>query len=486
VPFIDNDRIVVTYSGTGLLPANEAYTPLFSDLDHARIAPGGGSADYPDPGSCAGVSFIVNGGAPVATSSVASKCSATLGPAVTDEDAVLVRVPTSFDDGSKLTLTEPVGPVGNGFAGTPDGPATCSGELVSGQVGCGPLQEGTYTLARQRGSVAVNFTVGPDDSNGGFVTIPGGLEAGDVVTLKHQGGTRALTTLHLSTLRLDVNDNGVAGGSCEPRLWLGFLEGVCPANGSIPSNSISGPIEYDDLSGGTTGLAIPVFTFVIPTDSDSVLGNFQAYADTAGNVTTTTLTLHHRNANGTDGALAAGPITIDPVNGGAVSGLAPGRYNATWVLTDTQGDGTTHDTNRTFSELTVQPGGGAGPAGTPGAGGAQGPAGSPGATGPAGPAGPTGATGPKGPRGRPGRDARVTCKVKKAKTGPKVTCTVKFAKKAKGKVHALLTRGTRIYATGRTVHGALRLTAKRRLPPGIYTLTVVGKHHSTRLSVTVR
>jgi hypothetical protein len=481
VPFVDNDRIVVTYSGAAPLPANETYTPFFSDLDHARIAPGGSTADYPSPGDCATVDFLVDASPPTATTNVSGSCTATLG-GVSDENVVAIRVLQPFDDGSKLTLTEPVGPVGNGFAGTPNGPASCSGELVSGQVGCGPLQEGNYTLARQPGGATATFAVGPDDSNGGFATIPGGLEAGDVVTLTHQGGARALTTLHLSTLRLDVNDSGVAGGSCEPRLWLGFLDGVCPANGSIPVNSIPGPLEYDDLSGGTTGLAIPVVTFLVPTDGDSVLGSFQAYVDTVGAVTTRTLTLHHRNANGTNGALAAGPITVDPVNGGAVTGLAPGRYNATWVLTDTQGDGTTHDTNTTISELTVQPGGGAGPAGTPGAGGAGGPAGG---QGPAGPAGPTGATGPKGARGRPGRDGRVTCKVKKAKKGLKVTCTVKFAKKAKGKVHALLTRGTRVYATGRTVHGALQLTAKRRLPAGIYTLTVVGKHHSTRLSVQV-
>jgi hypothetical protein len=80
----------------------------------------------------------------------------------------------------------------------------------------------------------------------------------------------------------------------------------------------------------------------------------------------------------------------------------------------------------------------------------------------------------------------VTCKVKKSRKGPKVTCTVKLAKAKKGKLHALLTRGTRVYATGRTVRGVLTLTAKRRLRPGVYTLTLVGKHHSTRLSVTVR
>jgi hypothetical protein len=195
-----------------------------------------------------------------------------------------------------------------------------------------------------------------------------------------------------------------------------------------------------------------------------------------------TLTLFHRNANGSDGAQAAGPITVSAANGGAVDGLAPGRYNAVWRLTDTQGDGTTHDTFTLRTELTVQPGGGqgaTGPAGSPGGQGpvgGQGPAGSPGATGP---------TGARGPRGRPGRDARVTCKVKKTRKGPRVTCTVKFAKKKAGKLHALLTRGTRVYATGKTVHGTLQLTAKRRLPPGIYTLTVVGRHRSTRLSVQV-
>jgi hypothetical protein len=486
VPFSDVDQIAVHYSGA-TTPVDTVYAPFFEALGSARTAASGSSADYNNVGNCTRVNFVVNGGAPVSTTNVSGNCTATFGTPVTDEDAVSVRVLQPYDDGSHLSLTAPVGELGKGF-GTASGLAICDGDLVAGYVGCAPLLSGTYTLTRTRNATApVTATLtstGTADNTP--VSIPGGLQADDVVTLTKQGGTRALSTLHLRRLRLDVTDFGVVSGSCEPRLWLGLLDGVCPQDGTVPFDSLAAPFEFDDLSGGMTTLTIPDFVFTVPTDGDSVLGSFQAYADTNRPVTTMTLTVHHRNANGTNGALAAGPIAIDAANGGAVSGLAPGRYNATWKLTDSQGDGTTHDSHSVFTEFAVQPGGGQGPAGGTGSPGGQGPAGgtgSPGGQGPAGEPGPTGAT---GPQGRPGRDARVTCKVKKAKKGPRVTCTVRLKEAAAGKLHALLTRGTRVYATGRTVRGVLTLTAKRRLRPGVYTLTLVGKHHSTRLSVTVR
>jgi hypothetical protein len=478
VPFTDSDRVAVHYSGGSPLPVDALIAPNFDELQQARVAASGGTADVPILTLCADTTFTVDGGPPVATSTTGGVCEATFGTPVTDEDAVAVRVRRLYDDGSKVTLTAPVGPRGAGFGGTSSGVPTCTGDLVTGEVECGTLPPGNYTLTRSRGPATVPLTVGPDDDNA-TGTIPGGLQAGDAVSLKKQGVTRALTTLHLSTFRVDLSDFGFGGGDCQPRLWL--VIGVCPASGTIPFGTSFGQAELDDLSGGATTITVPQFSFVLPTDGDSVLGSFQAYADTFGPpVTTLTLTLFHRNANGSNGAQAAGPVAIDPASGGAVSGLAPGRYNAVWRLTDTQGDGTTHDSGTVHSELLVQPGGGQGAAG------GQGPAGGTGGAGGLGPQGPAGPTGARGPRGRPGRDARVTCKVKKTNKGPRVSCTVKFAKKAgAGKVHALLTRGTRVYASGRTVRGVLRLAAKRRLRPGVYTLTVVGKHRSTRLSVRV-
>src|SRR5439155_17854237 len=75
-------------------------------------------------------------------------------------------------------------------------------------------------------------------------------------------------------------------------------------------------------------------------------------------------------------------------------------------------------------------------------------AGPPGPTGPGGPTGPKGPKGDPGAQGLPGRDASVTCKVKKSKkTGQvKVTCKVKYAG-----AHALaarLIRHGKTYARG--------------------------------------
>src|SRR4051812_3523610 len=391
VLFLDSDEIVVDYSGAAQLPPGESFTPFFSSLGDASIAPNGANAAYPDPGDCTTVSFIVDGGSPQTTSSSGGNCVVTFGTAVTDENSVAVRVAQPFDDGARLTLTAPVGLLGL------FGPPLCTGDLSTGEVECTHLQESTsYTLTRTRGAATATVALGAGDDSGTAV-IPGGLQAGDVVNLTKQGGTRVLTALHLATLRFDFTDFSQSSGSCEPRQWLGhFLDGVCPANGGVPPDSLSGPYELDDRSGGRTTVTIPVIEFVIPTDGDSVPGSFVAYADTFGPVTSTTLTLFHRNPDGSNGAQVGTPMSIDASNGAAVSGLAPGRYNAEWQSVDTQGDGT-HDTFTVTTEFAVQPGGGPGPAGTNGA---QGPGGGTGAQGPAGATGPKGA---RGPRGRPGR-----------------------------------------------------------------------------------
>ena len=108
-----------------------------------------------------------------------------------------------------------------------------------------------------------------------------------------------------------------------------------------------------------------------------------------------------------------------------------------------------------------------GPQGAPGAPGAQGPQGASGATGPAGAAGPRGArgvTGARGARGPAGPAASVTCRLTGARAR-RVTCTVKLRGRAAG-TRARLVRGKRVYASGTLA----RLSARRALPPGRYTL----------------
>jgi hypothetical protein len=462
------DDLRVQYSrGTApqgtLLSGTQTF--MLGGYPSGTIAASGDAADFESGGDCANRSFIVNG-TPVSTTQVTVDgtpfCEATFNPHVTDEDLILARSTTQTFDGSHLTRTAPMGLVGAGI----DTPS-CTGNLVSGDVGCIGLKPGTFTLTRTRGATSVNFEVTEDI---GGATIPGGLQAGDVVTLSKQGVTRTLTTLHLQTLRADLTDGSVSGGSCQPLLPLfgPSNRGVCPANGALPAGA---PLsEQDDLSGGLTQVtAPPKFGFVAPLDGESIAAPLQAYADTSPPTPTVTLTVFHRTSTGANGTQAAGPIAIDPAGGGSIPSLPAGRYNAVWGLWNSQGDGA-HDTNTHLTQFVVQAGGGA-----------QGPAGPAGGTGAQGPQGPAG---PQGPKGRPGRDAKVTCKVKKKGKTPRVTCTVKFVATS-GKVRARLTRGRRVYATGLVVHGTLRLTIKRKLAAGNYTLTLIGKHGSSRVVVRV-
>jgi DNA-binding beta-propeller fold protein YncE len=112
------------------------------------------------------------------------------------------------------------------------------------------------------------------------------------------------------------------------------------------------------------------------------------------------------------------------------------------------------------------------------------------ATGPPGPTGPAGPQGPAGAQGPPGRDARVTCKLKKAK---KVKCVVTFAAAAGVRMARLSRRGV-TYAEGKPASSGgelvLLFSPAHKLKRGRYTLTVVqhldGQRVVTKSSVRVR
>jgi hypothetical protein len=96
------------------------------------------------------------------------------------------------------------------------------------------------------------------------------------------------------------------------------------------------------------------------------------------------------------------------------------------------------------------------------------------ATGPAGPQGPQGQAGPQGPtgaRGPAGRDAKVTCRIKRIKKKQKVACTVTLVRGSNRPANARLVRRGRTYAEGRLDRrGQLRMRVVRRLTAGRYTL----------------
>lgn len=90
--------------------------------------------------------------------------------------------------------------------------------------------------------------------------------------------------------------------------------------------------------------------------------------------------------------------------------------------------------------------------------------------GPQGPQGAPGAPGAKGPQGPRGREAKVTCKVKKAKGTKRirVTCTTKRAKAARVR---LVQRGRVLSSTVRRSRGG-RVTASFTVRRGSYMVTV--------------
>jgi FG-GAP repeat len=104
-----------------------------------------------------------------------------------------------------------------------------------------------------------------------------------------------------------------------------------------------------------------------------------------------------------------------------------------------------------------------GPAGTDGTDGAPGQKGSNGGPGVDGATGATGPQGPTGRQGRPGRDATITCKPKRSRSGKvRVTCTVRFVSARRASVRVRLVRGRVVYASARRAVGRGRVSLRVR------------------------
>ena len=316
-----------------------------------------------------------------------------------------------------------------------------------------------YMVLHSRGATTLNsHPVNTGDGQASLaVALSDPLAAGDVLTLKLTGasGSRELATTTVGTLRVDLAEDAfLLGGSCTPGRWL-MLSGtvLCPPSGTLDPAEFDNELDQferdvfanevgsvvtleDDRGGGGTALHVPAAQQTVPMDGESVWSSsWQAYANVsdsafgwAGAGTPTQLAYQ----TWVD-PLKDGPWTIVPGNpntsaGATVNGVPPGRYQARWRVTDSHGDTNTH-----YSLFFQQP--------------AQ--------SGPQGPKGDTGAAGPMGavgPQGPPGRDAKVTCTVKKQKKNKvKVTCKVKFASASASRVRAVgvrLARGGRLYAAG--------------------------------------
>jgi hypothetical protein len=115
-----------------------------------------------------------------------------------------------------------------------------------------------------------------------------------------------------------------------------------------------------------------------------------------------------------------------------------------------------------------------------------------GPAGPPGPVGPVGPTGKAGPRGPAGRNAKVTCRVKrkklrKGKIRVKVTCRVRLIGKKKARLAWRLTHRQRTVASGvaRARNGFLMLPLSRitRLHRGRYVLHLAGRRQGAAFVV---
>ncbi len=457
-------------------------------------------------GPCGNVSFLINGTAHPATTRPNGSCSFSPSSALTDQDHVQSAVThpsyTDATNGSSSILTT-VSDVG--LPGLSQGPPTCTGDLVSGQVVCGNLDTGTFSVSRN-GGTPIPLTSSPapySTSYQGSAFLPG-LKSGDVVTLDESGAhptTRHLTTLHMYTLRADVAANGTVSGVCQPNQAFAS-GGLCPSSGQLSQTSYGYPSEVDDLSGGSTILTPPALGDQIPTYDGSIPGGaFTAYADLTG-IGTTSQVLAQTNTvklqivpHGGGAALfnqnaTATSDSVGPYVTANVGALSSGRYYANWVLTDSHGDTVAYS-----DPFAVQPGGTGqqGPAGPQGPSGAQG---STGAQGPAGPQGPSGAqgstgarglagpVGPQGPAGKDGTSSEVKCVVRTTGTGKhrktNEICTAHVLSPGAHLVSVDISRANTHYASGASLTHAgmarFALRSRHQMKHGRYLITIVMTH----------
>jgi hypothetical protein len=498
-PSNSRDLLEVDYSGPGA-PADARYTLVNGDLEElwggfAESATVSGPGDqisiycgtcatstipvhvaYAD-GSSADFSATAPAPGPAGVSATAGGLStATLTPAVGTSD--IVTYAGTFDvadvDGQPTTLALA------SRAALPGqyAPASCNGNLGTGAVSCSGIPTASYDVVRKRSgspdlTVTAALPASPPPFGPGTVEFPN-LHPGDDVVLREHGGSLAITTAHMATMRLDVEQDAssffgtiATGGSCAPGTWVStfFLFGgsLCPANGALPISPFMPMSDFssrDDLSPGGNATTAATFKGTSPLSGENVYGpSVVAYADLQS-ASTAPVALSYAPLGGAQQPAAGNP---NSAVGAQITGLVAGkRYDATWVATNANGDTTTYAT--TFNGQAGPP---AGPAGSTG------------------PAGPTGATGARGPQGLPGpagigvKGVDVTCRLVRTKgkiTGTKCKAVV-VLKSAGARLSLRLKRDSTFYAMGsgtaKKRSASFTLVQRRALKRGRYDMTIV-------------
>ncbi|MBV8219760.1 MAG: hypothetical protein JO325_14955 [Solirubrobacterales bacterium] len=337
---------------------------------------------------------------------------------------------------------------------TPSGFPTCSADLEGQSVTCqGLVPLGNYTVID-----GGTHAAGTADAKG-VLTVPVAVKRGDTVGLSN--GARLVTTLHVANLRADIlgHQTVLSGGSCQPGDYYdpplstaptnasagvptalaggGALTGeICPLTGDATGLPAIQIVQTDEFSQGQTSTEVPDLENTSPLDGEIVYGRFTVLGQSGlpgpnNSVIpdqTSQISVTITRASG------GGPVftaaNVNTVNGTGVPKLPKGSYDATWEVTDVNGD------TRTVTTRFIEQGASA---------------------------------------GRKHPKFVVGCKVERH---GEIRCTITFARSShvRGRVQVRLARGSRIAALG---HAAIKGTV------ATLTMRPLRKHVSGRWTMTV-
>jgi hypothetical protein len=271
-----------------------------------------------------------------------------------------------------VSLGEPdsAGAIGNpNVLFEPSGFPSCTADLQAQTVGCDGLVPGTrYALTRRRGDVVRRASADVD----GAIKVAIRIRGGDRLTLTN-AARRSLTTLHVAHLRVDIvgHQTAIASGQCQPGDYYGprltrlpasasvdqpgagGTGVICPLDGDATGLSSASIQQTDDMSGGQTRTEVPDVNVFSPSSGGTLYGPFIAFGRPSlpgpnGSLlparATVALTVTPAGARRPVLRLANVALT----GGVTVPALAPGVYDASWVLSDSNGD--TRTIRSTFAE----------------------------------------------------------------------------------------------------------------------------------------
>ena len=276
--------------------------------------------------------------------------------------------PTPNGVGGLVNLTVPVGEADavSLFTSpmaffTPSGFPTCSADLEGQSLSCsGLVADGNYTATdggahasgtadgngtspcrwRSRAATRCRCPTGPGRDHAARGRPAGrhrrradgagrrDVRGGPVLRLAAQRG---------ADQRLGGCPSAVAGGAA--------LTGeICPMGGSAAGLPSSPIVQTDELSGGQTQTEVPDLENTTPLNGEIVAGGFPAIGQSGfpgpDNSVTPDRAAGSRSPSPRRAAVAPCSPTpnVNSVNGTSVPALKPGSYNATWVITDLNGD----------------------------------------------------------------------------------------------------------------------------------------------------